>query len=115
MERQFASLAAKLDEWQRELQDDQEASKTMDFKAKPEEMESKLEHWEVPKEDAIGKPVKGQKRQHRGQKQAAGQCGEPKELTRGDCGSGRRLAATCWRVSCCAAVAWCKRNVFRKI
>jgi hypothetical protein len=40
METQFASLAIELDGWQNEMQADQEASKTMDLKANPEEMES---------------------------------------------------------------------------
>jgi hypothetical protein len=78
-------------------------------------MQSVAEHQEVPKEDAIVKPVKGRKKWHRGQKVAAGQRGEPKEPTRGDCGSLRKLAAACRKVSCRAAVAWCKGNVFRKI
>jgi hypothetical protein len=47
----------------------------------PGMMYSVSEHEEVTKEDAIVKPVKGRKKQHRGQKLAAGQCGEPKELT----------------------------------
>jgi hypothetical protein len=81
----------------------------------PEDMKSEVEHWKVPKEDAVGKPVKGRKMWHRGQKQAAERCGEPKELTRGDCGSQRKLAATCRKVSHHARVAWHKRNVFRKI
>jgi hypothetical protein len=69
---------------------------------KMEDMESKVEHWEVPKEDAIGKLVKGWKKWHRGQKLAAGRCGEPKELTQGDCGSQKKLSATCRRMSRCA-------------
>jgi hypothetical protein len=45
----------------------------------PGMMHSISEHEEVPKEDAIVKPVKGRKKRHRGQKLAAGQRGEPKE------------------------------------
>jgi hypothetical protein len=41
---QFASLAAKLDGWRKEMQADQDESKTRDFKANPEDMESELEH-----------------------------------------------------------------------
>jgi hypothetical protein len=74
---------------------------TMALKANPEEMESESEHREVPKEDAIVKPVKGRKKRH-------------KELTRGDCGSRRKLAAACRKVSRHAEVARRKRNVFRK-
>jgi hypothetical protein len=36
------------------------------------------------------------------------------ELTRGDCGSRKKLAAACRKVSRHATVAWRKRNVFRK-
>jgi hypothetical protein len=50
---------------------------------------------EVPKEDAVVKPVKGRKRRHRGKKQAAWHREEPKKLTRGDCGSRMKLAAAC--------------------
>jgi hypothetical protein len=55
------------------------------------------------------------KKRHRGQHLAAGRRGELKELTRGDCGSQRKLAAACRKVSRRAAVARSKRNVFRKI
>jgi hypothetical protein len=45
------------------------------------------------------KPVKGWNQRHRGRKLAAGQRWERKELTRGDCGSVRRLAAARSKVS----------------
>jgi hypothetical protein len=45
---------------------------------------------------------------------AAGRRGEPKELTRGDCGSRRKLAAACRNVSRRAVVARRKRNFFMK-
>lgn len=82
--------------------------------ANPKKMESELEHREVPKDDAVVKPVKGQKKQHRGEKLAAGQYREPKELTWGDCGSRKKLAATCRKISCHAAVARHKRIFFMK-
>jgi hypothetical protein len=113
MESQFAALAVKLDGWRYQMQTDREASKTTDLKANPEEMKSESEHRKVPKEDAVGKPVKGPKKRHRGRKLAAGRHGEPKELTRGDCGYGRKLAATCRKVSRRARVAWRKRNIVR--
>jgi hypothetical protein len=56
-------------------------------------MESEEKHQEAPKEDAVVKPVKGRKKQHRGRKPAAGRRGEPKELTGSDCESGKKLAA----------------------
>jgi hypothetical protein len=54
------------------------------------------------KEDAVVKPVKGQKKRHRGRKPAAGWHGEPKKKTQGDCGAGRKLAASHRNVSSCA-------------
>jgi hypothetical protein len=77
-------------------------------------MQSVGEHQEVPREEAAVIPVRGRKRRHRGRKQAAGRCGEPKELTQGDCGSRKKLAAGCRKASHRATVAWRKRNVFRK-
>jgi hypothetical protein len=77
-------------------------------------MESEAGHREVPKEGAVVKPVKERKKQQRGRKLTAGRGGEPKELSRGICGS-RKLAATCRKVSHRATVAWRKRNIFRKI
>jgi hypothetical protein len=52
---------------------------------------------------------------HRSPHLVAGRRGEPKELTRGDCGSLRKLVAACRKVSHRAAVAQRKRNVLRKI
>jgi hypothetical protein len=50
----------------------QEQMEDTDLKGNPEEMECELEHWEVPKEDAIVKLVKGRKKRHRDRKLAAG-------------------------------------------
>jgi hypothetical protein len=85
-----------------------------DLKGNPEEMECELEHQEAPKEDAVVKPVEGQNRRHRGRKQIARRRGEPKELNRGICGSRKKLAAACRKVSRRATVAWRKRNILRK-
>jgi hypothetical protein len=77
-------------------------------------MQSAEERQEVPMEDAAVIPVRGRKRRHRGRKQATGRREEPKELTRGDHGSRKMLAAACRKASRRATVAWLKRNVFRK-
>jgi hypothetical protein len=61
------------------------------------------------------KPVKGRKKRHRDRKPAAGRRGEPNELTRGDCGSEKKLAAACKKITRRATVAWHIRNVLRKI
>jgi hypothetical protein len=71
----------------------------------PEMMQSLGEHQEVPKEDARVNPVKGRKKQHTGQKLAAGRCGEPGGLTRGNCESWRNLAAACKKTPHCRGVA----------
>jgi hypothetical protein len=97
------------------MQADREVSKTTDLKANPEEMESEAEYWEVHTEEATVKSFGAVKKRHRGQHLAAGQHGEPKELTQGDCGSRRKLDAACRKVSRHAAVARRKRNIFRKI
>jgi hypothetical protein len=68
---------------------------------------------EVPNEDAVEKLVNGRKRRHRGKKQAAERCEEPEELTRGICGSQRKLAATCRKVSRRATVARRRRDTFK--
>jgi hypothetical protein len=83
--------------------------------ANPEDMESEVERREVPTEEAAVKSSGTMKKGQRGRHLAAGRRGEPKELTRGDCGSQRKLAAACRKVSRGAAVARGKGNVFRKI
>jgi hypothetical protein len=79
-----------------------------------EMLQSAEEHQEFPREDAVAIPVRGQKRRHRGRKEAAGRRGERTELTRGDHGFRKKLAAACRKTSRRATVAWRKRNVFRK-
>jgi hypothetical protein len=70
---------------------------------------------EVHVKDAVVKPVKEQKKPHRGKMQAAWRRGEPKELTRGDCGSRTKLASAYRKVSRRATVVWRKRNIFKEI
>jgi hypothetical protein len=67
-------------------------------------METEVEHREVPTEGAAVKSSGARKKRHRDRHLAAGRRGEPKELTRGDCGSQRKLAAPCRKVSRRAAV-----------
>jgi hypothetical protein len=78
-------------------------------------MQSAEEHQEFTKNDATVIPVKGRKKRHRNRKSAAGRRGEPNELTQGDCGSGKKSAAACRKVSRRAKVAWRKRNLFRTV
>jgi hypothetical protein len=86
----------------------------MDLKANPEEMESKVEHQEVPKEEAVVKSSGAQKKRHRGWNLAAGCHGKSKELTRRDCGSRRKLAAACRKGSCRTRVTWCNGYLIKK-
>jgi hypothetical protein len=89
----------------------QEATKT---KPDPEMMQSVEEHQEIPKKDAVVKPVNGRKKRRRARKPAAGRRGKPNELTQGDCESGKKLAAACKKITRRATVAWRKKNVFRR-
>jgi hypothetical protein len=79
------------------------------------DMESEAEHREVPAEEAVVKSSGTMKKRHRGRRLAAGRREGPKVLTRGICASRRKLAAACTKVSCRAAVARRKGNLFRKI
>jgi ElaB/YqjD/DUF883 family membrane-anchored ribosome-binding protein len=111
MEERMTATQAKTDGKLKELTETIE--KTL-MEPSQEMMQSAEENQEVPRDDAVVKPVRGWKRRHRGRKQAVGRRGEPKELNRGDCGSRKKLAAACRKASCRATVAWRKRNVFRK-
>jgi hypothetical protein len=80
-----------------------------------EMMQSVEEHQEFPIGEAVVMPVKRQKKRRKGRKSTAGRRGEPKELTRGNCGSRRKLAVACRKVSRHAKVAWRKRNLIRQL
>jgi hypothetical protein len=80
-----------------------------------EDMESGVELRQILTEEDAVKTCGTIKKRHRGRKQAAGRREEPKELTRGDCGLRRKLAAACRKVSCSATVAWRKGNFFREL
>jgi hypothetical protein len=69
----------------------------------------------APKEHATVENGKVLKKWHRGKKPAAERRGEPKEMTRGDCGARKKLAAACRRVCSCATVTWQKKKLLRKI
>jgi hypothetical protein len=70
---------------------------------------------EIPKEEAAGMPVGGLRKRCRVWNLATKHHQKLKERTQGYCGSRRKLAATCRKVSCCAKVAWQKRNFFKNI
>jgi hypothetical protein len=81
--------------WQEETTGCQEATETYREKmeANPEEIEFETEHEKVPKEDAAVNPAGALKKRHRGRHPAAGRRGQPKERTRGICGSRKKLDA----------------------
>jgi hypothetical protein len=85
-----------------------------DLKVNPEEMESESEHREVPQEMAAVRSLGTMKKRHWDPHLAAGHCGKPEELTQGDCGSWRKLAAACRKVPCHTRVAWHRRNIVRE-
>jgi hypothetical protein len=60
----------------------------------------------APKEHATVETGKLLMKWHKGRNPATEQRGELKELTRRDCGSGKKLAAACKKVSSCATVSW---------
>jgi hypothetical protein len=76
------------------------------------DMESEAVREEFRTEDAVVKSSGTMKKRRRGRHIAAGQRGESKELTRGNCGSRRKLAAACRKLSRRSAVTRCKGNVF---
>jgi hypothetical protein len=78
-------------------------------------MQSAEEHQDIVSEVAAIMPVKGLKKWRRGRKLIAERHGEPKKLNRGSCGSRKKLAAACRKVSHPAAVVWQKRNLIRQI
>jgi hypothetical protein len=103
MEERIAAIRAKADVKLEEL-----------TKTREEMLQSAEEHHVVPDEDAVEVPVRIRRRRHGGRKETAGRRREPKELTRGDRGSRKKLAAACRKASHRETVAWIKRNVFRK-
>jgi hypothetical protein len=80
-----------------------------------EDVKFEVEHREVPMEETAVKSSRTMKKRHKGRHLVAGRRGEPNELPRGDCGSQRKLASACKKMSRRAEVARRKRKFFRKI
>jgi hypothetical protein len=91
--------------WREETTADREAMEANPEMETNSEMQSSGEHQNVPKEGVAVKSSRTTKKRHRGRNLAAGRRGEPKDLTRGDCESRRKLAAACRKVARRAAVA----------
>jgi hypothetical protein len=84
------------------------------LKTNPKKIKSVAVPEKVSEKHAVVTSVGGLKKKDMGRKLAAGRSEEPKKLTRGIYGSGRKLARGCRKVSRRAAVAWHKRVVVRK-
>jgi hypothetical protein len=67
------------------------------LKTRDEGVEYETKNRDVPKEGVVVKPVDGWKKRHRSLNLNAGRRGKPKELTRDDGGSRRKLAAPAGR------------------
>jgi hypothetical protein len=80
----------------------------------PEMMQSTEEYQDVRSKDVAVMPAKGLKKRRKGRKLIAERRGEPKKLNRGHCGSRKKLAAACRKMSRHAAVVWHKRNLIRR-
>jgi hypothetical protein len=93
-----------------EMEERLEEEKPTSVDRKPEVAQER----EVTVEAAVVKPVNGRKKRQRSKWQAAARRGEPKKLTRGDCGSRMKLATACRKVPRRATVAWRKRIILRK-
>jgi hypothetical protein len=86
------------------------------MEANPEEKEAVVVRQDIPYEVATVMPVRGLRKWRRVRKLATECRQKLKELTQGDCGFRRELAAASRKkVSRHAMVAWRKRNVFRNI
>jgi hypothetical protein len=114
---------AKMDAWLAEMKDGtketaacQETTEANPEKmeANPGEMRSVTEHEEVPKEEPTVESFGALKKWRGDRHLAVGRCEEPKEQTRGNCGSWKKLAASCRTKTRHAGVARCKGKVIRK-
>jgi hypothetical protein len=107
---------AKMDAWLTELKAGRKemAACQEAMEANLDEMKSITVHEEVSKKEAIVKSS-GKLKKRRGDRHLpVGRRGEPKERTRGNCGSRMTLAASCKRMTRRAGVARRKGNVVRK-
>jgi hypothetical protein len=77
-------------------------------------MESEAEHQEVPKEEGAVRSSGAMMKRHRGRNLAAERRQKPKERTRGNCGSLKKLTVAGRKMIRRARVEWRKRGVVRK-
>jgi hypothetical protein len=84
----------KMDTWIADMKEGRKET-TAGQEANPEKMESAVEHGEGSKKEVAMTSSRTTKKRHRGRNLAAGRRGKPKELTRRDCGSRKKLDAAC--------------------
>jgi phosphoribosylformylglycinamidine (FGAM) synthase-like enzyme len=89
--------------------------KATDFKAIPEEMESVMEHQEIPQGSRHSNAGRRTRKGRRVCNLAAERRHKKKERTRGNRGSRKKSAPSCRKLSRRAKVAWRKRNLFRNV
>jgi hypothetical protein len=92
-------MEANMNAWRKETMTCKETTEARLECKKPTPKDMEAMHWEVPKENAAMETGKTPSKRHRDRHLVAGRRGKPKELTRGDCGSLRNLAAACRKVS----------------
>jgi hypothetical protein len=90
----------------------EEATKT---EPDPGKMQSVEERQEIPKEESTVMPVGGLRKRRRDRNLPAGRHQKPKGRIQASCEPRRRLTVAGKKITCCATVAWCKRNIFRRI
>jgi hypothetical protein len=88
-------MTASVNAWRRETTACQEATETYqeNMEANPEEMKPVAEHEEVPKEEAAVETSRTPKKRRRGRHLVSGRRGNPKERTKGNGGSLKKLTA----------------------
>jgi hypothetical protein len=82
--------------------------KAMNLEASPEEIESEVEHEEVPEEEAAVETLGALKKWYGARDLAVGCRWQLKKQTQGDCGSWKKLAAACREITRHAGVLWHK-------
>jgi hypothetical protein len=87
----------------------------METEPEPGMMQSVEEHHKIPKEEATVMLVGGLRKRRRNWNLAAGRCQKSKGRIQASSESRRRLTIAGRKMTHCATVAWCKRNIFRKI
>jgi hypothetical protein len=93
-------MMASMRDQQKEMKANREVTDTENMEKNPEEMESEVEHEDVPKEEVTVEAMK-----YRGQHLAVRHRGQPNKGTKGNIGSRKTLAIACRGMTCHAIPA----------